>query len=124
MSTTTKTAFTLIYHTEQKSYHVPRARVAYLLRAARSRGLAHRPQRQPSGDYILPDLATLFRQRFVKPARTLICCTCGQPTKGRQWWNRDTGYGVCTDCGNATASKEGETASRSYYGERGLHWDL
>lgn len=63
MSIAVKNAFTLIYHTEQKRHHVPRSRIAYLLRAARSRGIAHRPQRQPSGDYILPNLATIFRQR-------------------------------------------------------------
>lgn len=63
MSIAVKTAFTLIYHTEQKRHHVPRSRIAYLLRAARSRGIAHRPQRQPSGDYILPNLATIFCQR-------------------------------------------------------------
>jgi hypothetical protein len=122
-----KAAFSLVYHSEQRAHDVPRARVAYLLRAARSRGLAHRPRLQPSGDYLLPDLATIFRRQSaapVRPARNLSCCCCGQRTTGRQWWNRDTGYGVCTPCGNATASKEGEAAAASYYGTRGIHWDL
>ena len=30
--------------------------------------------------------------------RTLICSCCGAVTRGRQWHNRDTGYGLCSDC--------------------------
>jgi len=72
-----------------------------------------------------PDLApTPSRVKPLSPPRSLSCCCCGQRTQGRQWWNRDTGYGVCTPCGNATATKEGEAAARSYYGERGIHWNL
>lgn len=56
--------------------------------------------------------------------RTLTCCCCGTSTKGRQWWNRDDGYGVCVSCGESTISKEGKAAAKSYYGERGVHWDV
>lgn len=62
--------------------------------------------------------------KTLSPPRTLSCCCCGQPAKGRQWWNRDAGYGVCKPCGDDTARKEGEQAARSYYGERGVHWDI
>lgn len=55
--------------------------------------------------------------------RTLVCACCGEPTKGRQWYNRDDGYGICPPCGNAVAEREGEAAARSYYGRRGIHWD-
>ena len=28
----------------------------------------------------------------------LICCCCNGETYGRQWYNRDTGYGLCSRC--------------------------
>ena len=29
----------------------------------------------------------------------LYCCVCGeQAGRFKQWWNRDTGYGVCRKC--------------------------
>lgn len=34
----------------------------------------------------------------MKRTKTLICACCGKYTKGRQWWNQDTGYGLCPDC--------------------------
>lgn len=58
------------------------------------------------------------------PLKTLTCCCCGSGTKGRQWWNRDTGYGLCDDCieyCSVHTVPVGGTA-RSY-GVRGVHWD-
>lgn len=26
------------------------------------------------------------------------CCVCGNAAKGKQWWNRDRGYGICSRC--------------------------
>lgn len=26
------------------------------------------------------------------------CCCCGEQCYGKQWWNRDTGYGICKNC--------------------------
>lgn len=36
----------------------------------------------------------------LKKPRTkiLICSCCGSKTRGRQWYNRDTGYGTCDSC--------------------------
>jgi len=28
----------------------------------------------------------------------MICCCCGAKTSGKQWHNRDTGYGLCKSC--------------------------
>jgi len=50
--------------------------------------------------------------------------TPAQPVRIKAAFSLDTGYGVCTPCGNATAHKEGEAAATSYYGTRGIHWDL
>ena len=61
----------------------------------------------------------------TKPIRTLQCCCCGEPTKGRQWWNRDTGYGVCQSC-ITYARRKGYTEDeiRSLYGVEGIHHSL
>lgn len=32
------------------------------------------------------------------PIVALVCCCCGNCTKGRQWHNRDEGYGLCDSC--------------------------
>jgi hypothetical protein len=59
-----------------------------------------------------------------KPVR-LICCCCGSPTRGRQWWNRDKGYGLCDNCIDANGVANvpaGQEASS--FGVRGFHWDI
>lgn len=55
----------------------------------------------------------------------LTCCCCGNSTKGRQWWNRDTGYGLCDNCivsCSVSDVKMGDIAQS--YGIRGYHWDV
>ena len=61
----------------------------------------------------------------LTPVRTLTCCCCGESTKGRQWHNRDTGFGLCESCatwieGRGTGSEE----MRSLYGEAGIHYNI
>uniref|UniRef100_A0A6M3L8A2 Uncharacterized protein n=1 Tax=viral metagenome TaxID=1070528 RepID=A0A6M3L8A2_9ZZZZ len=53
----------------------------------------------------------------------LVCCCCGSLTKGRQWYNRDIGYGLCDRCAGWLEGK-GTTAEEmtSCYGERGVHY--
>lgn len=64
------------------------------------------------------------KRKALPPIRSLICCCCGSETKGRQWWNRDTGYGLCVGCIDLCAKgvKIGEKTSS--YGVRGLHFDV
>jgi hypothetical protein len=52
----------------------------------------------------------------VSTIHTLECCCCGESTKGRQWYNRDYGYGVCPACG--------PKFTESDVGKRGVHWDI
>lgn len=56
--------------------------------------------------------------------RSLECCVCGE-SAGRfeQWWNRDTGYGVCRRCIDRMVAK-GETAEeiRDLYGVEGVNY--
>lgn len=34
----------------------------------------------------------------MKRPKRLTCCCCGESTIGRQWWNRDKGFGLCQKC--------------------------
>jgi hypothetical protein len=55
----------------------------------------------------------------------LRCCCCGGGTRGRQWWNRDTGFGLCDDCIDYVGVADvavGATAQS--YGVRGWNWDI
>ena len=55
---------------------------------------------------------------------TLTCSCCGKAAKGRQWWNRDRGYGLCKGC-IEFASKDLTKEERiSYYGYNGVHYNL
>ena len=60
----------------------------------------------------------------MKRLQSLTCSCCDQPTKGRQWWNRDKGYGLCGDCAVKIAEKEDAETMKSYYGEAGVHYLL
>lgn len=60
----------------------------------------------------------------TKPIRTLSCCCCGESTRGRQWWNRDDGYGVCVKCATGIAKEDEGKERESLYGIRGVHWDI
>lgn len=57
--------------------------------------------------------------------RSLFCACCGGWTKGRQWPNQDTGYGLCVSCVE-WKEKRGTDAEeiRRNYGIRGVHFDI
>lgn len=57
-----------------------------------------------------------------KPVRTLVCCCCGGYTKGRQFYNQDTGWGL-GDCCVEFVSKRTEDVQRTY-GVPGVHYQL
>ena len=57
--------------------------------------------------------------------RRLTCCVCGGAAPARkQWWNRDTGFGLCGKCAAwlKTRRDYNEEEFTSYYGEPGVHW--
>jgi hypothetical protein len=54
----------------------------------------------------------------------LTCACCGQWTAGRQWFNQDTGYGLCRKCAEYITAKEGPEYTKSCYGIRGIHYDV
>lgn len=55
----------------------------------------------------------------------LDCCVCGLGCLGRQWWNRDDGYGVCEGCiADARQRGESEAEIERLYGKPGIHHSL
>lgn len=55
---------------------------------------------------------------------SLECNCCGAGTKGRQWPNRDTGYGLCARCGDEQEKKYGAEQVENWSGKRGINWDV
>ncbi len=67
----------------------------------------------------------LARQRAnIGRVRWLYCACCGERCRGRQWWNRDTGWGLCANCIDYTSKSETPEEHRQCYGERGVHYDI
>lgn len=60
------------------------------------------------------------------PIKNLECCCCGAGTQGRQWWNRDTGYGLCSGCVVFCGAdvELGAHDPEKAYGIHGYHYDL
>lgn len=57
-----------------------------------------------------------------KPIKVLRCCCCGDFTQGRQWHNRDKGYGLCEKCADWLDKFEDEETMKEHYGIRGVHY--
>lgn len=57
---------------------------------------------------------------------TMYCSVCGAVTRGRQWWNRDTGHGLCQSCGNRLPTERNVPLEEMLfdYGLRGIHYYL
>ncbi len=61
----------------------------------------------------------------MKRPITLICACCGSRTKGRQWWNRDTGYGLCSCCYDWLKDRgESDKEIEDCYGKVGYHFKV
>ena len=65
--------------------------------------------------------------------RTLRCAVCDGEARGRQWTNRDLGYGVCVRCADANTARYGEgdphgslagDDTHALFGIRGYHFDV
>lgn len=61
-----------------------------------------------------------------QPIRTLYCACCGSQFKGRQFFNQDTGHGLCYACSfsiPARSVREPYTVEsfERCYGVRGVH---
>ena len=59
----------------------------------------------------------------MRRARRLICAMCGQITRGRQWWNRDKGYGLCPKCYDWMIKRGEDPKEIEFsYGQKGTHF--
>ena len=70
------------------------------------------------------------------PIRWLRCACCGESVRGRQWSNRDTGYGGCERCADWHRERYGEGSAEEFaanplqstayamFGERGVHFAI
>ncbi len=91
--------------------------------------LAHRAAALSSTRHPLPINAGISPPATPVPnlpaPRTLTCCCCGGSTLGRQWWNRDTGYGLCDTCAQELPTR-GTTPEEMHqlYGKAGIHYLL
>lgn len=72
-------------------------------------------------EYVSYESVTPIEER---PARSLTCCCCGELTIGRQWWNRDNGFGLCNACAERISEIEDEAHMESCYGKKGIHYAL
>lgn len=52
----------------------------------------------------------------------LRCACCGGAAFGKQWYNRDRGYGICMPCADMVLRKEGAEALERGYGISGIHF--
>lgn len=59
----------------------------------------------------------------MRHTTNLRCCVCGGNAVGRQWYNRDTGYGICIPCANEWEKTEGRDSLVNSCGKRGYHYD-
>lgn len=51
----------------------------------------------------------------------MICCCCGESTKGKQWFNRDKGFSLCLSCYELIEKKASPEDMESLYGLKGIH---
>lgn len=63
-------------------------------------------------------------QGHSEPVVELLCSCCSSVTYGRQWHNRDDGYGVCPKCVEWMAERESAEAMKRNYGIRGVHYNV
>ena len=60
----------------------------------------------------------------MSQTKTLYCACCGGYTLGRQWFNQDIGYGLCSACAVRIKAKSCYTSAEfnRLYGEEGFHY--
>lgn len=54
-------------------------------------------------------------------SKRMRCACCGEGCLGRQWWNRDTGYGLCCSCHDELSQAESPEEMQNTYGVKGVH---
>lgn len=60
----------------------------------------------------------------LSPVVWLTCCCCGDGARGRQWHNRDDGYGLCATCVPYCKRNETPESFEACYGVEGVHYNV
>jgi len=55
--------------------------------------------------------------------QTLNCHRCDKQTRGRQWYARISGYGLCSLCAKSLRDKN-DLNIYDNYGTRGIHYNV
>lgn len=63
-----------------------------------------------------------YAQERAKPIKRLNCTCCGESCRGRQWFNRDTGYGLCDCCVDRCGASREPGVEHESYGVTGIHF--
>ena len=72
--------------------------------------------------YMDADGKTVYGPVTISPIQSLTCCCCGAETRGRQWYNRDTGYGLCPKCAQWIATRKTLEEMQENFGEAEVHY--
>lgn len=65
-----------------------------------------------------------FSLMVMQPVRQMRCACCGGSTRGRQWHNQDTGWGLCVSCVDYCKPRFQDGEFERTYGARGVHFDI
>lgn len=70
------------------------------------------------------DGSSVAANYLYPPIKALLCSCCGGITRGKQWHNRDIGYGLCSSCADwiKLKFKKSEKEMLRCYGEHGVHY--
>lgn len=70
-------------------------------------------------------LPEYYRPMGPAPVQPLKCSFCGKDTRGRQWWNREPGSGICPACVTWFKSTCKDAAQlRNCCGDNGYHYNV
>lgn len=73
---------------------------------------------------IAPEAEQAPAEFTLDPPVILRCCCCGSIFKGRQWHNRDAGYGLCNGCVDFCRARNTEQTMLRCYGVYGVHYGV
>jgi hypothetical protein len=63
-----------------------------------------------------------FEAVAAEPGRKVCCCCGGDAGRFEQWYNRDTGFGICAPCIVRIRTRETPEEIKSLYGVEGVHY--
>ncbi len=65
-----------------------------------------------------------LKEFSISPIKNLVCSCCGEYIRGRQWHNRDTGYGLGSCCVDYCRRNTSEAEFVQTYGVDGFHFNV